>query len=414
MNVFVVHVPFHYYLFRSIYSELEDSHFIIPPFSDSTMSEKYGSGMSGRGLYDYLHRFLEGKGVDIIDYGDINNDNFITFITKNVRNVICPHHFNSRYEVQDTRIFQMVYAIPVEAKDSQLSFDYNFITDLILTYGPEAVDRLEKKGLVAIAVGNPLFDFWFNNQIDELSLELIKNKLLKDAPTILYLPTHSYYSSIDQFDDSIIALAKKYNVIVKLHHMTFNGEANRLCKFISHPEIITLGDFFDPLVLHNIADIVLSDTSGTLFDRLLIRKPVIMLVNSLLKYKVDILTPDNKDASVENSGLFPYTENPNYVEALIGENLNKNIQVSDDLLYSLFYMRDGLAGERIANTILDETKYPMVSTLDKYERAIGNAPDEDTKKFIIEKRNYFKNKYHHLPIKKPSLLKRVLNRLSFG
>jgi len=376
------------------------------------MSDKYGSGMSGIGLYKYMERFLKSKQVNTIEYGEITTDNFIKYISENVNSVICPHYFDGINEIQNTRVFKIVYGIP-NNDASQFNYKYHFIIDLVFTSGTESADRFRENKFTSLAVGNPLFDFWFSSQIDEPKMYLIRNKLVKSRPTILYLPTHGYYSSIDQFDDSIIALAKKYNVIVKLHHMTFNGEANRLCKFISHPEIITLGDFFDPLVLHNIADIVLTDVSGALFDRLLIRKPVIMLVNSLLTYKVDILSPKQQSAPIEESGLFPYTENPGDVEALIENNLHKNVSLSEELLYSLFYKRDGLAGERIANTVLNEQEYPEVSTLEKYEKAIENAPDEETKKFIMGKRNYFVNKYHHLTVKKPSLLKRVLNRLSF-
>lgn len=412
MNVFVVHVPFHYYLFRSIYKNLTDSAFIISPMTNKPMSDNYGSGMSGIGLYNYMDRFLKNKKVNTIEYGEITIDNFIKYISENVNSVICPHYFAGIYEIQHTRVFKIAYGIP-NNDASQFNYKYHFIIDLIFASGPESADRFIEKRFTSIAVGNPLFDFWFSNQFDELSIDLIKNKLVKSRPTILYLPTHGYSSSIDQFDDTIIKLAQKYNVIIKLHHMTFNGEANRLCKFISHPEIITLGDFFDPLVLHKLADIVLTDVSGALFDRLLIRKPVIMLSNSLIKYKVDILTPNNQDASVEYSGLFPYTVNPNDVEALIEENLNKNVQINGDLLHSLFYKRDGLAGERIANTVLNESGYPIVPILEKYERAIKNAPDEEIKRNIIEKKYYFVNKYHYPPGKKQSFLKRVLNRLSF-
>lgn len=65
--------------------------------------------------------------------------------------------------------------------------------------------------------------------------------------------------------------------------------------------------------------------------------------------------------------------------------------------------------KRIADAILDDTKYPLVSTLEKYERAIENAPDEDARNDIIEKRNYFTNKYHRKPTKKTSVLRKIIN-----
>lgn len=412
MNVFVVQVPFFYYVFRSITENLDNSFFIIPPMEDKLMSDKYGSGMSGIGLYDYSYRFLKEKGVNIIDYGEVTRNNFITFINKHVRNVICTHHFIWRYYVENTRIFQIVFSLPTNEVvgdyfDEQLDYDLNFMVDLVLTYGPESVDRFKERGLDAIAVGNPLFDYWYSDQIDELSLELIESKLVKDAPTILYLPTNNYQSSIDRFSDTIISLGRKYNVIVKLHHVTFGGEANRLCKFVSHPEIVTLGDFFDPLVLYKVADIILTDVSGALFDSLLAKKPVVMLGNSIVKYKVDILDPERAGNPVERAGIFPYTENPDDVEKLIKKALQQKVSVSKKLLYSLFYKRDGQAGKRAADAIINNKKYPLVLTTEKYNRAIERASDSKQRKTILELKNHFLRYNYPEQTKKPSLISRI-------
>lgn len=411
MNIFIVHVPIHYYLFRSIYKNLSDSYFIVPPMSDKQMSDKYGSGMSGKGLYNFLFQFLEDRGCNILDYGELKRNNFIKFLSSKVDNIICPHQFDGIYEIDDVRIFKMVYGIPNNMGIDQFSYSQNFISDLIFTFGPETVGRFKQRHLNASAVGNPLFDFWFLDDFDIVSFELIKGKLKKEAPTILYLPTHNYYSSIDQFGNKVIELAQKYNVIVKLHHMTFNGEANRLCKFVSHPEIVTLGDFFDPLVLYKVADIVITDVSGALFDALLANKPIIMLGNSFRKYKVDILTQGKKDAPIEDSGIFPYTEDPEELDKLIQESVNKPISLKEEVMEELFYIRDGQAGKRIADAILDEKKYPLVPTLEKYEKAIKNAPGEEARKDIIDKKDYFVRKYCQSPPKKPSFVDRIIKAI---
>jgi len=232
MNAFVVLVPFHYYLFRSIYRNLKDSVFIIPPMENKKMSDNYGSGMSGVGLYNYMASFLKNKQVNTIEYGEITKDNFIKYISENVNCIICPHYFDGIDEIQNTRVFKIVYGIPNNDSD-QFNYKSHFNVDLIFTSGPESSKRFRERKFTSLAVGNPLFDFWFSSQFDDVALETIRSKLIESKPTILYLPTHCYYSSIDQFGDTIIALAQKYNIIVKLHHATFNGEANRLCKFYS-------------------------------------------------------------------------------------------------------------------------------------------------------------------------------------
>lgn len=408
MNVFIVHVPFHYYLFRSIYKNLEDSAFIVPPMSDKPMYEKYGSGMSGSGLWNYMCSFLKSKRVNIADYGNIKTNNFIKFINESQFNLVCPHYFDGLYDVQEKRIFKFAYAVPNEGSP-QFDYKQNCLVDVVFTYGNESAKRFEKRDLKSVVVGNPLFDDWFNDRIDEVSLELIRGKLLKDAPTIVYLPTHGYYSSIDQFGDTIIELGRDYNVIVKLHHMTFNGEANRLCRFISHPEIVTLGDFFDPLVLYKIADIVLTDASGALFDAMMVEKPVIMLSNSLLKYSVDVLTTNNQGAAVEESGLFPYTENPEELEEVIKKTLSKQSSINDKILYELFYKRDGLASKRTADIMVNEVEYPLIPTLEKYDRAIERAAGQKDRQEI----NELKNRYIRSNYPKQSKKQGILSRISY-
>ena len=392
---------------------MENAAFAIPPMSDKKVTAEYGGGMSSKGLYSFLKDFLSSKNANVAELEQPDLRSFVTYLNENAHTILCPHYFEGIYNVENARIFKVVYGIPNNDGKDQFSFAQNFVVDSIFTFGEESVARFEKRNLPAVAVGNPLFDGWFGNEIDEDSLSLIKSKLKEDVPTILYLPTHNYYSSIDLFSDSIINLNKKYNVIVKLHHMTFNGEANRLCKFVAHPEIITLGDFFDPLPLYKVADVVLTDVSGAIFDAVLLEKPVIMLGNSLRKYRVDVLNPENSTASIEESGIIPYTEKPNEVEELIKRTIGQSIQIDEDALSKLFYKRDGLAGKRIANAILDEERFPLVSIDQKYDKAINKAPNEHIRQELECKREYFINAYTEkseqktLPVQK---LKRILSK----
>ncbi len=414
-NAFVVHVPFHYYLFRSIYRNLEESAFIVPPMSDKPMSSEYGGGMSAKGLHRYMYEFLKDRSEPVVDYGKIIRDNFIKYISQNVRNIVCPHYFDGIYEVQDTRIFGMVYGLPNSIDDALLSsvvtlLDYipNFIMDQTFTFGPESVDRFNKRGLQAVEVGNPLFDYWFSNQVDELNLELIKKKLVKDAPTILYLPTHNYYSSYDKFIKKIINLSQKYNVIVKLHHITFNGEANRLCRLLAHPEIITLGDYFDPLPLYKVSDIVLTDVSGSLFDAILLQKPILML-EAQRQYKVGIL--ENGKDGIAETGIVPYVKDPEHLDELIERNIDKPVKLDDKLMYSLYYLRDGKAGKRVADDIIEQSKTPPLSTIEKYDRAIERAPDQKNRQAVYELKNRYLRHYYPEQTKKPGIMSKISRHL---
>jgi len=296
-------------------------------------------------------------------------------------------------------------------ESSTYSIRNNYLMDLILTYGNNSAKRFLTMGLQAEPVGNPIFDDWFNDSIGVDDIEYLKRKL-DDKQTILYLPTSTKFSSFEKFIDTIITLSGKYNIIVKFHHATFNGEANRLCRALSHPELIVLGDYFDPQPLYKLADIVLVENSGAVYDALLLKKPVIMLGASLGNNGYDIYDERDSNNKIQKFEIVPSTNNPKELANLVKDNLDKISFLNDSLSRSLFFKTDGRAGRRAAEAILDDKKYPAIPVLKKYERAIKNAPDEETKEFIINKRNYFVNKYHHLPVKKQNLLKSSIKSTS--
>ncbi len=407
MNVFVGLVPLHYYLFRSIYGNLENSCFIIPPMQDKGSSE-YGGGMSGNGLYSLMAQFLKSKKVEVADYGDINIGNFIKYLSKNADNIICPHMFNGMFEVENTRIFKIVYGIPNENNRVQFNYAQNFIVDMIFTFGAESSNRFKESNLPAIEAGNPMFDNWFNGEINETDSMSISSRLDKSKQTILYLPTHSNYSSFDKFIDEIINLSYHYNVVVKVHHMTFNGEIDRLCKLVSHPEVIALGDYFDPLPLYKVADVVLTDTSGALFDAILLNKPTIML-QSNMQYKVNIF--GNGVVSLSDTGIVPYTEDLTELKGLIKANISKAVQLDDDLMHKLYYQRDGKAGQRIAEHISENVNIPLISTSDKYKSALKKATDIKSKNRIVELKENYLNRQK--PVQQ-TIAGKIKSRLSYG
>ena len=417
MNIFICQVPFHYYSFKNVYKHLENSYFIIPPLHDRVLTNEYGGGMSGNGVFKYVEDFLQRKGIEVIDYGDRTQDNLAEYLNKNASNVIVSHWFDGIYLLNNVRIVRLMYGLG-NKKSVEGDYVKCFIMDLILTYGPSSVSRFgfDKQGLVAQPVGNPIFDDWFNDEVNEDEVKFVK-KRLDSKPTVLYLPTFKECSSFEKFFDSIIKLSGKFNTIVKLHHASFTGEANRLCRLLSNTEIIVLSDYIDPQPLYKLADIVLvdnSENSGAVYDCLLLKKPLIVLGTSLEGGGYTIYNKIKGTCSVKISDLVPSIDNPNELEKLISENIGKEIHLDNNIIHSLFLKADGNAGKRAADIIMDETKYPMVPTIKKYERAIENAPDEEKKELIINIRNNFLPRViSSYSEKKPIFLKRVLNRLSF-
>ena len=412
MNIFLCFIPFHYFVFKSIYKKLNKSYFAIPPLQDKLLTDEFGGGLSKKGQYDYIEDFLNKKNVEVVDYGEKTAKNLTEFLNANCDNVIVPHWFEGINYTHNSRIVRMMYGL-ANKESSTYSIENNYLMDLVLTYGDNSAKRFLSMGLQAEAIGNPIFDGWFSDSIDIDDLEWLERKL-DSKQTILYLPTYTKFSSFEKFIDTIISLSDKYNIIVKLHHMTFTGEANRLCRILSHPELIVLGDYFDSQPLYKLADIVLVENSGAVYDALLIEKPVIMLGALLGNDGYDIYDERDSINIVQKSEIVPSTNNPKELVSLIKDNLDKKPYLNDRLRRSLFFKADGCAGKRAAAAILDDRKYPAIPAQEKYDRAIQNASDDKARDHILNERNSFVKKYHHLPVKKPNLLKRVLNKLSFG
>jgi len=391
---------------------LKESYFAIPPLQDRLLTDEFGGGLSKKGQYNYIEGFLKRKNVEIIDYGEKTAEKLAEFLDANCDNVIAPHWFAGINHIHNTRIIRMMYGL-ANKKSSTYSIANNFLMDLILTYGDNSAERFFTMGLQAEPVGNPIFDDWFSDNIDGDDLESIKRKL-DDKPTVLYLPTFNKYSCIEIFIDDIVSLSCDYNIIVKLHHGTFIGESNRLVDLLSRPEIVVLGDYVDPQVVYKLADLVLVENSGAIYDAILLDKPVIILGASLVNNGLDIHDSRETSSSITKYNLIPITFDPSGLEKLIKEHIFTKPVIDTSFKDSLFFKTDGHAGERAANVILDNEKFPAISAPEKYEIAIKNAPDEKTKEHLKNERNNFVNKHHHLPVKKPSLLKRALSRLSFG
>jgi len=385
MNIFICHVPFHYYLFKSIYTHLADSFFAIPPMYDKECIAGLGGGMSAEGIYGYVKTFLEDRHVKLIDYGAPNTTNFVKFLEDNARSVVVVGAFYGMEEMRGVRIVRMMYSMGLNYTDKYREFFEYYFSDLILTYGVCYADHLNRHGLNAIAVGNPLFDGWFNGKIDNTCIDAIERRICKSKKNILYLPTHNISSSIDRYYDSIRKLASKYNVIVKLHHATFCGESNRVCKMMADPNIVTLADNFDPLVLYKMADVVLADgVSGASFDAILAGKPVLSIDVSLDKYEV---------IKVDKDELFiPCVTSPGDLEASVENIIGVSNRISNRLLEHLLFIRDGKAGERAAKAIIENDQKPPLSQIEKFDRGIKNSPDFATKEEIEKKRDQYLSK----------------------
>ena len=369
--------------------------------------------MSSRGLYEYMYSFLKQKQVNVIDYGPADIDNFVGFIRNNVRNILCPHIFAGIHLLDNIRIFKIVYGIPRNI-EAQFKHEFNYLIDYIIAFGEEASDRYKSRGYDNIFyAGNPMFDDWFNDNIDKVLLEQINRRLDHGKPTLLYLPTWNTYSSINTFADEMLSLRNDYNIMIKLHHCTFNGEIDRLCKLMSYPEINVFGDYMDPLVLYRVSDLVLTDgVSGSTFDALLLGKPTITLGSSAEEYGIDIF--ENGTLSSNNSGqrFLESVTIPNDLPRTIQNNLGKQIQLNEELKRQLFFKTDGKAGDRIAKIVVETDERPVTPLLEKYDNALKLVSDIKQRGIIEGSKNDFLRHYYPDKIKKTSFMSQLTERFT--
>lgn len=114
-------------------------------------------------------------------------------------------------------------------------------------------------------LGNPKF------------LTIASHKPTEDF-SILYMPTYGELSSLDERFELIRELSKKYNIKIKLHHMTLYYEPERvemIKEIFDESNIFTHNDFLSDLFQST--NLVISDTSGAIFDSIQYGVPLVLL-----------------------------------------------------------------------------------------------------------------------------------------
>jgi len=145
--------------------------------------------------------------------------------------------------------------------------------DLCLLYGDRILKEFKDNdfNLKYKIIGYPRFDDIYKT----------KNAFCNDRKTVLIAPTWSDESLLHKFTDSILALSKKYNVIVKPHnHSLLNSRDNNkenLQKLIkAQNENLLVYTNPDILPLMVIADLMVTDYSGCSAEFMNFDKPVVI------------------------------------------------------------------------------------------------------------------------------------------
>jgi len=266
---FVVYYPFHYYVYKNIYQELrENAEFIIDachPFPPEEQQRLVSDIVALLESEKVRYRILRREDY----YFPVYLENFFAKYQALV----------SVWEkgcmlLRVTEGLKKINATYGAGKELTMVRPSKSIFDLILAYGSRD-SKLFSYYTRAEIVGNPKFDEWFSGSLDKKSILELRELLDAHKKTVLYLPTHSDLSSIDELAEEFAALSSSYNVLVKTHYYTTREEPERLQALKSTGAVI-FDDNADLLALLTASDIVVSDNSSAIFDAILADKPVVV------------------------------------------------------------------------------------------------------------------------------------------
>lgn len=186
--------------------------------------------------------------------------------------LVCQTVFAGIEHIRSSRIAMLQYGY---AKESHNYGAWRAFGDLCLTFGPYASRKIEPFCHSA-AVGNPRYEDWNDPSFHSRAKERHARGLDPDRKTILYAPTWGPLSSYDAFADAVAVLTSEFNVILKIHHITQREGAavtDRIRR--KFPRLAAADD--DIVELLSVADVMISDYSGAIFDAVYCRTPIVLL-----------------------------------------------------------------------------------------------------------------------------------------
>ncbi|WP_175640284.1 CDP-glycerol glycerophosphotransferase family protein [Metabacillus schmidteae] len=354
---FYIETTFHYYVYESIINELIKAgincHLVINDYFVDRREMFY--------MYQDVLNFLEKLDRNDIEAYTVSAIKDQTF---KYDCMVSPYYNGNLIDTAERHV-RTVYGL-LAKEDWNYSW-WNVFYDKILCYSEYDHERLNIFNSSAL-VGNPKFDKWFKDEID--NMKIVSGKFVMDdqKKTIVYAPTYGELSSIDDWIMEINHLQDQYNVIIKLHHGTSfrDSEDYRRDYIYKNFKNITMdqGDLF---ALFKLADFIITDNSSMIFESMLARKNILLL-NPIT----------NEPLSEADGG--EYLLRKNLINLNKGENIEYFLNDSrlfeeqllnvDYFMNNIYKLRDGKSGERAANEIINLLNFE--ADTNRYLRSLRN------------------------------------------
>lgn len=178
--------------------------------------------------------------------------------------LVCQTPFAGIETITRSKIVSLQYGY---AKEGHNFGPWRSFADVCLTFGNYASSKIQPFS-PCIAIGNPRYEQWGEAAFQATAKALYATRLNPAKKTVLYAPTWGALSSFGQFAGAVAELSHQYNVIAKLHHNSTTS---------SHPFESTCGTMDDIVKLLAVSDLLISDFSGSIFDAIYCKVPVILL-----------------------------------------------------------------------------------------------------------------------------------------
>ena len=137
-----------------------------------------------------------------------------------------------------------------------------------------------------------------------------------EKPVLLYLPTYGDESSVDLIYDALEKLKAKYYIVTKLHHgTTFLEHEKKRIELLKNAVDEIYDSSKDLADLFSIADVVLTDNSGSIFEAMYVEVPVAVFCDDINRNKQQHFNTIQYDLYCEN--ILPYTNDINLLAKIL-------------------------------------------------------------------------------------------------
>lgn len=176
-------------------------------------------------------------------------------------------------KVRKSHLVSVQYGL---AKERHNYGEWRSLASMNLMYGPYSAD-FTSHFAPSYAVGNVKFAGW-DFVAAKAGRAKIEAKLGLDASkkTILFMPTWGELGSFDDLVKPLGDLRDRYNVIIKMHHNNERNGTSWRDMAASHGHTHLMGGDADQLQALAVADLVVSDFSGAIFDALYAEVPIVL------------------------------------------------------------------------------------------------------------------------------------------